>query len=245
MALSPKDILEKEFNSKFKGYDPQEVDSFLDEVMAEITLLNDEKKVLEARIAELESQLTTYKNQADKMSDAEERIMSTVLSAQRNAQMYLSKVEAQAQGIMDGATKNAKAIIEGAQIKMENIRQDMQKYQAQVQDYKERFRAFLDEQYTHMNNNIDQSEIQQSVADISKLINKLQEDMTSIDNQYSGINVSDIISDDNAASASAEHPLEEIPVKDKDEIKILVDELDDNKTSPKGLDTSFFMNQHE
>ena len=30
MALSPKDILEKEFDTKFKGYDPQEVDLFLD-----------------------------------------------------------------------------------------------------------------------------------------------------------------------------------------------------------------------
>lgn len=221
MAINPKDILEKEFNSKFKGYDPQEVDLFLDEVMTEISSLLDEKKSLEIKVRSLEEQLAEYKEKEDKLSEAEDRIMSTVLAAQRNAQMYLSKVEVQAQGIMDGATKNAKSIIEGAQIRMENIRADLQKYQSQVQDYKERFRAFLDEQYAHMNNNIDQSDIQASVADITKSINKLQEDIEGVDGQCESISVSDILNE------SASVPKEEAPIQPLDEIKILVDELDE------------------
>ena len=33
MNITPKDILEKEFAKKCNGYDPEEVDEFLDEVI--------------------------------------------------------------------------------------------------------------------------------------------------------------------------------------------------------------------
>ena len=220
MAVSPKDILEKEFNTKFKGYDPQEVDLFLDEIMTEFASLIDERDSLLARVSSLESQVSEYKEKEDKLSEAEDKIMSTVLAAQRNAQVYLSKVEVQAQGIMDGATKNAKAIIEGAQIKMENIRTELQKYEALVQDYKERFRMFLEDQFAYMNNNLDQSDIERSVADITRSINKLQQEAAGVDAQYESISVSDILSE------SANTPKDEAPIAEKEEIKILVDELD-------------------
>lgn len=225
MALSPKDILEKEFDTKFKGYDPQEVDLFLDEVMSELSTLNERNSSLEAKVRILEGQIAEYKMKEVKMSDAEDRIMSTVLAAQRNAQMYLSKVEVQAQGIMDGATKNAKTIIEGAQMKMENIRADLQKYESLVQEYKVSFKAFLDEQYSHMNARIDQSDIHQSVADITQSINKLQEDIEDAESQCGSIKVSDIISE---TAAPAAEPEVADPETDKamDEIKILVDDID-------------------
>ena len=223
MAISPKDILEKEFNTKFKGYDPQEVDLFLDEVMTELASVIDERDSLLSRVSSLESQVGEYKEKEDKMSEAEDKIMSTVLAAQRNAQLYLSKVEVQAQGIMEGATKNAKSIIEGAQIKMENIREDIKKYEALVQDYKERFKMFLEDQYAYMSNNLNQDDIERSVADISRSINKLQDEITEVDEQYESISVSDILSE------SANTPKDEAPIAEMEEIRILVDELDVEK----------------
>lgn len=220
MAVSPKDILEKEFNTKFKGYDPQEVDLFLDEIMTEFASLIDERDSLASRVRSLEAQVSEYKEKEDKLTEAEDKIMSTVLAAQRNAQIYLSKVEVQAQGIMDGATKNAKAIIEGAQIKMENIRTELQKYESLVQDYKERFRSFLEDQFAYMNNNLDQSDIERSVADITRSINKLQQEAAGVGSQYESISVSDILSE------SASTPKDEAPIAEMEEIKILVDELD-------------------
>ena len=180
----------------------------------------DERDSLASRVRSLEAQVSEYKEKEDKLTEAEDKIMSTVLAAQRNAQIYLSKVEVQAQGIMDGATKNAKAIIEGAQIKMENIRTELQKYESLVQDYKERFRSFLEDQFAYMNNNLDQSDIERSVADITRSINKLQQEAAGVGSQYESISVSDILSE------SANTPKDEAPIAEMEEIKILVDELD-------------------
>ena len=57
MALTPNDIVERTFETtRFRdGYDQDEVDNFLDEIVAEFRALVTEKERLEARVAELES----------------------------------------------------------------------------------------------------------------------------------------------------------------------------------------------
>ncbi|GAA2174996.1 DivIVA domain-containing protein [Agrococcus versicolor] len=57
MALTPDDIVNRTFETtRFRdGYDQDEVDNFLDEIVAEFRALTTEKERLEARVAELES----------------------------------------------------------------------------------------------------------------------------------------------------------------------------------------------
>lgn len=234
MALTAKDILDKEFDKKFKGYDPKEVDVFLDEVIRDYDAVIKERDALLAEKEELAAKYEEVKNKAEKLELAEERIMSTVLAAQRNAQMYISKVEVQAQGIMEGATKNAKSIIEGAQIKMENTRAELMKYEQLVCEYKSRFRAFLDEQYNIMDNKVEEVEITQSVAEISKYINKLTLDMADIDESAAKVSVDDILKD--KKNAPAESKGDTISFKKADEIKILMDEISSKEDGDKDKD---------
>lgn len=221
MPLTPKQILDKEFNKKFKGYDTEEVDVFLDEVIKDYDTLIKEKETLQKEKAEVEEKFNKIRARIEKLDLAEERVMSTVLAAQRNAQMYISKIEVQAQGIMEAASKNAKSIIEGAQIKMENARTELMKYEQLLNEYKQRFRAFLDDQYNIMDNKVEEVEITKSVAEISKYINKLTMDMTDIDETYQKLNVEDILKSKDEEGAGEET----IPFKKSEEIKILVDEL--------------------
>lgn len=234
MALTAKDILDKEFDKKFKGYDPQEVDVFLDEVIRDYDAVIKERDALLAEKEELTAKYEEVKNKAEKLELAEERIMSTVLAAQRNAQMYISKVEVQAQGIMEGATKNAKSIIEGAQIKMENARAELMKYEQLLCEYKSRFRAFLDEQYNIMDNKVEEVEITQSVAEISKYINKLTLDMADIDESAAKVSVDDILKD--KKNTTAESKGDTISFKKADEIKILMDEISSKEDGDKDKD---------
>jgi len=223
MPLTPKQILDKEFNKKFKGYDTEEVDVFLDEVIKDFDALIKDKETLQTEKDEIEQKFNAISERIEKLDLAEERVMNTVLAAQRNAQMYINKIEVQAQGIMEAATKNAKSIIEGAQIKMENARSELMKYEQLLNEYKQRFRAFLDEQYNIMDNKVEEVEITKSVAELSKYINKLTMDMTDIDESYQKLNVDDILRS-KEEEGTEEEP---IPFKKSDEIKILVDELGD------------------
>ena len=224
MSLTPKQILDKEFNKKFKGYDTEEVDIFLDEIIKEFDVVMKERDQLKKDKDEIEQKYDAVKSRIDKLDLAEERVMNTVLAAQRNAQMYIAKIEVQAQGMMEAATKNAKSIIEGAQIKMENTRSQLMKYEQLLNEYKQRFRAFLDDQYNIMDNKVEEVEITQSVAEISKYINKLTMDMADIDDTFQRMNVSDILKGKDRDDSVEDR----LPFRKSEEIKILVDELNED-----------------
>ena len=66
MALTPEDVVNKRFNpTKFReGYDQDEVDDFLDEVVVELRRLNQENEELRQRLVAGESRLAELQRQA-------------------------------------------------------------------------------------------------------------------------------------------------------------------------------------
>ena len=50
MAITPNDIHNKDFSTKFKGFDPEEVNDFLEEVKKELETLIRDNKDLEKRV---------------------------------------------------------------------------------------------------------------------------------------------------------------------------------------------------
>ncbi len=67
---SPKDILQKEFRQKMRGYDPNDVDSFLDNIIKDyesfnkqLQELSDENERLKVQVDELNKQLAVSGNQ--------------------------------------------------------------------------------------------------------------------------------------------------------------------------------------
>lgn len=97
MPLTVKDILEKTFKKSFKGYDEDEVDKFLDQII-------DEMKVLQSENAALREALNNEKERAQKIRETEETIMHTLVSAQKSAERIIKE-----------ATKKAETIIESAE----------------------------------------------------------------------------------------------------------------------------------
>lgn len=122
MPLTVKDILEKTFKRSFKGYDENEVDKFLDEIIDEIKALqNDNAALKEALDAQIE--------RAKKTKDSEEAIMHTLVSAQKSAERILAEAAKKAEVIIDSAettaTKRAQNTVKElgeAQRKLEEVK---------------------------------------------------------------------------------------------------------------------------
>jgi len=72
MALTPEDVVNKRFNpTKFReGYDQDEVDDFLDEVVVELRRLNQENEELRQRLVAGESRLAELQRQAAQQPQA-------------------------------------------------------------------------------------------------------------------------------------------------------------------------------
>lgn len=101
MSLTVKDILEKTFKRSFKGYDENEVDKFLDQII-------DEYKALESEIASLKSELKVAKERVGKVKETEEAIMRTMVSAQRSSERMLNEAARKAELVIDNAENTAR-----------------------------------------------------------------------------------------------------------------------------------------
>ncbi|MCC6375531.1 MAG: DivIVA domain-containing protein [Microbacteriaceae bacterium] len=79
MALTPEDVVNKRFQStKFKeGYDQDEVDDFLDEVVVELRRLNQENDELRKRVAASEAQVAELQRNAGSAQAAPQFVPQT------------------------------------------------------------------------------------------------------------------------------------------------------------------------
>ena len=108
MSITVAMIEEKEFKTKVRGYDPVEVDEFLDEICDEMVLLQDEIANLQARLAQA-ARAQTYaapmvnrpqpaddSASAKKMLERAQRLYDeTIEDARREADRIIAEAKAQ------------------------------------------------------------------------------------------------------------------------------------------------------
>ena len=66
MSITPQDIVDKAFSTKFRGYDQEEVDEFLDKIYIDYDELTRYKDETERYIKRLEERLSYYTNDIPK-----------------------------------------------------------------------------------------------------------------------------------------------------------------------------------
>jgi cell division initiation protein len=128
VSLTAKDILEKTFKRSFKGYDEDEVDKFLDQII-------DEFKALQSENESLKQELDSAKEQAKKIKETEETIMHTLVSAQKTSERILNEAARKAELVIDNAETTAKRRAEQttrelslAEAKLEEVKKSAQRF---------------------------------------------------------------------------------------------------------------------
>lgn len=81
--ITKKDILERKFHKSLRGYDPVEIQYFLEMLAAEFEKL--EKRITELEPIEKQMQQMNVKSPEDIIKDAEERARKTVADAEKLA----------------------------------------------------------------------------------------------------------------------------------------------------------------
>lgn len=113
MALTPEEVINKRFQAtKFKeGYNPEEVDDFLDEVVIELRRLNAENASLKRQLEEAENRVATVQTQSAQ-SDAVEEISTVTETSTSFAQNASEQVAVQETSVATTqATNNSAATL--------------------------------------------------------------------------------------------------------------------------------------
>jgi len=102
--LNPKDIKEKKFERASRGYNIEEVDSFLNEVASSYAKILNDFEQNEGKIIKLVDKINEYR-------DDEDTIKSAILTAQKQGKQTLFEAEQQASKIIYDATAKSEQLI--------------------------------------------------------------------------------------------------------------------------------------
>lgn len=145
MPLTPLDIHNKEFSKGFRGYDEDEVNEFLDQVIKDYEMVIREKKELEMRLTEQTEKLSHF-------TTIEETLNKSILIAQEAAEEVKRNAQKEAKLIIKEAEKNADRIISEALSKSRKIAMEIEDLKKQSKVFRNRFKMLIEAQLDMLQN---------------------------------------------------------------------------------------------
>lgn len=118
MSLTPEDIQTQQFHVRFRGFDVEEVDSFLEKVAEAYLALVEENKTLNAKLEELAKEMATYHNQ-------EKTFQNAILSAQNIAEEMKEKSRQEAEELLSKAREETKQLREDANAEVAGLEKEV------------------------------------------------------------------------------------------------------------------------
>jgi cell division initiation protein len=120
MRITPHDIRQQQFSSKmFKGYDPQEVDAFLDDVAEDYEAVLKEAALLKEQIAAQEER-------GRGVMERERSLQETLVTTQRLAEEMKANAKREAELILREAELTGEKSVEAARAEEAKILADIQ-----------------------------------------------------------------------------------------------------------------------
>lgn len=150
MGIKPIDITNKGFNTKFKGYDRDEVDDFLDQIALEVEKLTQENRSLEKEVKQSQDKLSYFNELKDSLNQSIIVAQDTADKLKENAikesDLAIQQSQAQSEDILAHANKMSDELINGATNKANQILADASERARQLavetDDLKKKTRIF-------------------------------------------------------------------------------------------------------
>lgn len=136
MKITPLDIQQMVFKSRFRGYDKEEVNRFLEELAQTVEELNRDNAILRDKIVFLEQQLAELKR-------TEATLSNTLVSAQSLAEDVKRTAQREADLVLKEAELKAGELIRQARVELTDTQRDLSALQKQRLLMVERLRATL------------------------------------------------------------------------------------------------------
>lgn len=117
MSLTPQDIQKQKFNTKFRGFDVDEVDAFLEEVAEDFLALIQENKKLKERIESFEQREAEYQSE-------EHTFKSAIIAAQKVAVEMKEMARKETTELVTNAREEARVLVAGAREEISRLQEE-------------------------------------------------------------------------------------------------------------------------
>lgn len=137
MRITPLDIQQKQFPTRFRGFDMEEVDSFLELIREEMEELLRENANLREEARRFEKQLKEYKNMEVTLRD-------TLVKTQELVEEYKTTAKKDAELLRKEAELQAETILKDAQSRVVKIHEDITDLKGIKRHFKEEVRRLIE-----------------------------------------------------------------------------------------------------
>lgn len=144
---------EVEFMEKFtrtiRGYDPEEVNAFIDKIISQVETMVGEMKEKDKKIERLESMETEYtvlKDKQQQWENMEETLKRAILMAERTSEQIKLNAHQERETIITDAKKNASRIVNEALLKAETVEKEADSLKRNVGLFKKRLKDIIETQ---------------------------------------------------------------------------------------------------
>jgi cell division initiation protein len=141
LKITPVDIKNQSFGKSFRGYDPSEVDTFLEMVSSDIENLIKENSQLKEKLSSVEATLRGYK-------DLEGSLKEALVTAQKSAEKIKQNAEKEAQLLMRETKIKVERRMEESYSVLYRLKKQIADLENLKKEYIIRLRSLLD---THRN----------------------------------------------------------------------------------------------
>ena len=154
MEVSPKTLREVEFREKMRGYHPEDVDHFLEQVAAGL-------EVMQERLRQAVERAQRAEAAAAEAGGTDETLRKTLVLAQRTADMAVQEAREQAARILAGAEQQAQGMLAEAEERGRKALEDavsesraelsrLESTRAQSQQHVDTLQRWIDEHTSHL-----------------------------------------------------------------------------------------------
>ena len=139
----------EKFSYVLRGYNPDEVNAFLDKVITQVEEMVNEIKLKDEQINSYKKMIQENAALKDKVSNferMEENLKRAILMAERTSEQIRLTAHQERDIIVGDARKNADRIVNEALLKAETIEKESQSLQRNVMVFKRRLRDIIETQ---------------------------------------------------------------------------------------------------
>ncbi len=136
MELSPLEVTQREFGRKFRGLDPEEVQTFLEQVAEEMTRLLHETSDRAAQTQRLEAELRVHQ-------EREDSLRNTLITAQKMTEEIKANAKREADLMLKEAELKAERLLEQAHRKLAQVQAEIAELQRQRELFASKLRGLL------------------------------------------------------------------------------------------------------
>ena len=139
MKLTPMDINNKEFKKGLRGYNPEEVDEFLDEIVDNYEELFKENTHLKEKVQNLNEKVEHY-------AQIESTIQNTLLLAQNAAEQAKNSARRETELLVKNANEDAQKLMDRAHNDVIEINDEYERVKQEFIKFRAKYRNFMNTQ---------------------------------------------------------------------------------------------------